>query len=166
MDTKMTWGGIGPKLAILSLPYAILAIFVMNREPGLLNAGFLEGGLYKAIGYAWLAIGVVFWVSSALYFLHDFKAGKLITRGPYGLCRNPIYASIIVFILPALAVLFHSGMVFTIVLILYLNFKLSIHGECLILSRIYGEEYERYKKSVNEIIPFPRYLFHRNVSVH
>jgi protein-S-isoprenylcysteine O-methyltransferase Ste14 len=46
-------------------------------------------------------------------------------------------------------------------LVLYLGFKISIHGETNVLRRIFGEEYEIYEKSVNEIIPFPRYLFKR-----
>jgi len=39
--------------------------------------------------------------------------------------------------------------------VLYLNFKISIHGENKVLEREFGEAYENYRKRVNEIIPFP-----------
>jgi protein-S-isoprenylcysteine O-methyltransferase Ste14 len=44
-------------------------------------------------------------------------------------------------------------------LVLYLGFKISIHGETIVLRRIFGEEYQIYEKSVNEIFPFPGHLF-------
>ncbi len=66
---------------------------------------------------------------------------------------------VIVFIIPALAIIFHSGLILSISFVLYLGFKISIHGETNVLKRIFGNEYELYERSVNEIIPFPRYLF-------
>jgi protein-S-isoprenylcysteine O-methyltransferase Ste14 len=63
--------------------------------------------------------------------------------------------------MPSLALIFHSGLIFSIAIVLYLGFKISIHGERNVLRRIFGDEYKIYEKSVNEIIPFPRYLFQR-----
>jgi len=155
----MTLFGCGPKLALLCLPYIILSLVVMFMYPDFFNLRFLDNIYARVLGYVWLAIGIVFWIYSAVYFLKYFKPGQLITRGPFGLCRNPIYSSIIVFIIPSLALVFHSGLTFTISLVLYIGFKISIHGETNVLRRIFGEEYDKYEKSVNEIIPFPRYLF-------
>jgi protein-S-isoprenylcysteine O-methyltransferase Ste14 len=58
-----------------------------------------------------------------------------------------------------MALIFHSGLTFSISLVLYIGFKISIHGEVNVLRRTFGEEYEIYEKSVNEIIPFPQHLF-------
>lgn len=155
----MTLGGIGPKLALLCLPYIILSFIVMFRYPEFFNLKFLDFTYLKVFGFVWLGIGVIYWISSAIFFLKNFKTGKLITNGPFAFCRNPIYSSIIVFLIPSLAVIFHSGLIFSISLVLYIAFKISIHGESRLLRRTFGEEYEIYEKSVNEIIPFPRYLF-------
>ena len=155
----MTLFGCGPKLALLCLPYIILSLVVMYMYHEFINLKFLDNIYARVLGYAWLATGIVFWIYSAVYFLKYFKPGQLITRGPFGLCRNPIYSSIIVFIIPSLALIFHSGLTFSIFLVLYIGFKISIHGETNVLRRIFGEEYDKYEKSVNEIIPFPRYLF-------
>ncbi|HBC79843.1 MAG TPA: hypothetical protein DEO60_09665 [Bacteroidales bacterium] len=155
MKTSMTLFGCGPKLALLCLPYILLSLTVMYRYPEFLKSGFLEYPFFKYMGFIWLVLGIIFWIYSAVWFLKYFKPGRLITQGPFALCRNPIYSSIIVFIIPALALIFHSGLIFSVALVLYLGFKISIHGETIILRRIFGEEYEIYEKSVNEIFPFP-----------
>jgi len=155
----MTLFGCGPKLAILCLPYIILSVFVMFMYPEFFNLKFLDILYAKVAGFIWLGIGIIFWIYSAVYFLKYFKPGELITKGPFGLCRNPIYSSIIIFIIPSLALIFHSGLTFSISIVLYIGFKISIHGETNVLKRIFGEEYEKYEKSVNEIFPFPRLKF-------
>lgn len=138
----------------------------MFRDPDFLNLKFFDFPYIRVIGIVWLGLGMIFWISSAISFLKHFKAGKLITRGPFALCRNPIYSSIIVFIIPSLALIFHSGLILSISLVLYIGFKISIHGESHVLRRTFGEEYEKYEKSVNEIIPFPRYLFWEKTPAH
>jgi protein-S-isoprenylcysteine O-methyltransferase Ste14 len=159
MKTSMTLFGCGPKLALLCLPYIILSLIVMYRYPEFFDLRLIDFTYVKVLGFVLLGLGIIFWAYSAIFFLKYFKPGKLITRGPFALCRNPIYSSIIVFIIPSLAIIFHSGLIFSISLVLYIGFKISIHGEVNILRRTFGEEYEIYKKSVNEIIPFPRYIF-------
>ncbi len=158
MKTSMTLFGCGPKLALLCLPYIILSLVVMHMYPEFFDLKFLDNIYARVSGYVWLSIGIVFWIYSAVYFLKYFKPGQLITKGPFALCRNPIYSSIIVFIVPALAAIFHSGLTLSISLVLYLGFKISIHGEISVLRKIFGEEYDIYESSVNEIFPFP----HRN----
>jgi protein-S-isoprenylcysteine O-methyltransferase Ste14 len=157
MEKKMTWEGIGPKLALITLPYIILALAVMHMNPLFLKINFISKFTCNILGYILLTTGLIFYVSTATTFFKYFNKGILITRGTYSLCRNPIYATFVVFILPALALLFQSGMIFTIDIVLYLNFKLSIHGEYRVLKAQFREEYEKYEQSVNEIIPIPKF---------
>lgn len=158
MKTPMTIGGIGPRLALLSLPYVILSLIVMYKYPAFGDLKFLDQTYFMIFGFTWLGLGLIFWISSAICFLRNFKKGRLICHGPFGLCRNPIYSSIIVFIIPSLALIYHSGLIFSISVVLYIGFKVSIHGETNLLRRSFGEEYETYEKSVNEIFPLPGFL--------
>jgi len=48
--------------------------------------------------------------------------------------------------------------------VMYIGFKISIHGESRLLQKLFGEEYERYVKSVNELFPFPQFLFRERKS--
>jgi len=155
----MTLNICGPKLALLCLPYILLALIIMIKYPEFFDLRFVDLILFKVSGIVWLGMGLIFWVYSAVYFLKYFQPGKLITRGPFALCRNPIYSSIIVFIIPSLSIIFHSGLTLSIALVLYIGFKISIHGETSVLRKLFGEEYDRYEKSVNELFPFPLYLF-------
>jgi protein-S-isoprenylcysteine O-methyltransferase Ste14 len=157
MKTKMTFIGIGSKLGLISLPYIVLAILVMLRDPQFLKLDFINYTLITWAGYAWIGIGIVFYIATVVVFLTDFKKGLLVTRGTFRLCRNPIYASFIVFFIPGLALFFQSGMILSIAFVLYLNFKLSIHGEDIVLEREFGEAYKTYRKGINDIVPFPRF---------
>jgi protein-S-isoprenylcysteine O-methyltransferase Ste14 len=159
MNKTMTLFGCGPKLALLCLPYIILSLSVLYVYPSFLDLSILNVISAKIIGFIWLGIGCVFWIYSAIFFLKYFKPGELITAGPFSLCRNPIYSSIIVFIIPSLALIFHSGLIFSISVVLYIGFKISIHGETIVLRRIFGDKFEKYERSVNEIFPFPKHLF-------
>ena len=42
-------------------------------------------------------------------------------------------------------------------LVLYINFKVLIHEEYDALRENFGAEYDAYEKSVNEIIPIPKF---------
>ena len=53
---------------------------------------------------------------------------------------------------------FNLGLILTIPVVLYIGFKLTIHGETIILRRIFGDDYYKYEKSVNEIFPMPSFL--------
>ena len=161
MNKSMTLFGCGPRLAIICLPYIILSFSVMYIYPDFLNLTFLNVIPVKIAGFIWLGIGCTFWIYSAIHFIKYFKPGELITSGPFSLCRNPIYSSIIIFIVPSLALIFHSGLVFSIAIVLYIGFKISIHGETIVLKRLFGEKYDIYEKSVNETFPFPRHLFNQ-----
>lgn len=157
----MTLGGIGPKLMMLCLPYILLSLTVMFQYPEFGQINFINHNIYKIIGIIWGILGVIFWIYSIIIFLSDFKKGELITRGTFALCRNPVYASMMVFIIPALGLIFNSGLIFSIAVVFYLSFKISIHGEVNILRKSFGEDYEIYVKSVNEVFPFPKYLFQK-----
>lgn len=161
MKNAMTLFGCGPKLAILCLPYILLSLAVMYKYPDFLDLRFLNNTTARIFGFIWLFAGAIFWIYSAVFFIRYFKPGVLLTSGPFGLCRNPIYSSIIVFIIPSLGIIFHSGLILSISVVLYIGFRISIHGETGILRKIFGEQYDRYEESVNEIFPFPGYIFRK-----
>ncbi|NVO21248.1 MAG: hypothetical protein HXX13_16215 [Bacteroidetes bacterium] len=156
MNSKMTYGGIGPKLALITLPYVILSIIIMQRDPQFLFMNVPDSLWLKIPGLILLAGGLLFYMFTIVIFLADFKNGQLITRGPFALCRNPIYATFLVFIIPGLALFLQSGLTLSIDLVLYINFRISIHGENRVLERQFGQEYIAYRSRVNELIPVPR----------
>lgn len=165
MKISTNWAGIGPKLALINLPFIILSIIIIFRYPDFFNLRFLDHNGVRILAFLWLAIGLVFWGASAVWFLKYFKQGNLITTGPFALCRNPIYSSIIVFIIPAIGLILHSGLILSIALVLYITLRISIHGEEVVLLRLFGEEYEAYRRTVNNVFPFPNYIFRKKLEL-
>lgn len=153
MNKSMTLFGCGPRMALMCLPYVVLSLVVMFRYPEFLNLQFLDSLPVRIAGFAWMSLGLIFWAYSAVFFIRNFKPGVLLTTGPFRLCRNPIYSSIILFIVPALGIIFHSGLIISIALVMYIAFTLTIHGEEIVLERIFGEVFEHYKKTVNRFFP-------------
>jgi protein-S-isoprenylcysteine O-methyltransferase Ste14 len=158
MKNGMTLFGCGPKLALLSLPYILLSIAIMITYPEFLSFWSLNPLPFYIAGGLMVITGLIFWVYSAIFFIRKFKPGVLLTSGPFSLCRNPIYSSIILFIIPSIGLLLRSGLILTIPVVLYIGFRLTIHGETIILKRTFGEEYDNYERSVNEVFPVPPFL--------
>ena len=106
MTTKneMKWSGVGPRLALTTLPFIMLAIIFKIKEPNFLVMDFLNELIAKIIGFSWLAIGIVFYLISAKTY-----------------------------------------------------FKVLIQEEYVNLKKIFGDEYDRYEKKVNEIFPIPKF---------
>lgn len=155
----MTVAGIGPKLALLSLPYLAFTIFLTIKFKYAVNIASLTKipkDIIIIAGLILLVIGIVFYITTAMTFLRDFKKGILMKTCTYALSRNPIYASFIIFFVPAIALILNSWVILTVSLQAYIIFKLFISEEVTLLEKNFGDEYLEYKKKVNELFPFYR----------
>jgi protein-S-isoprenylcysteine O-methyltransferase Ste14 len=101
-------------------------------------------------------IGVYFWFSAALRVRRAFASHQLAQSGVFRLSRNPMYAGFIVFIIPGLALLLNDLLLIAISLVMYLVFKMLVGREERCLAEQFGEEFERYRKSVPQLLPFVR----------
>lgn len=154
MNKRMTYSGIGPKLGAASLPYLTFAIFLSLKFKNASNIGLIPRSIVLGTGFIILGIGIIFYFSTVITLMKEFKKGKLITHGTYSLCRNPIYASVIVFFIPAAALIANSWIILTVSLYMYIMFKLFIEEEVSILEENFGDQYLEYKNKVNELFPF------------
>ncbi|HUW66173.1 MAG TPA: isoprenylcysteine carboxylmethyltransferase family protein [Spirochaetia bacterium] len=156
MTQDMTRWGIGPKLAMATILYSILIEYVTSSFPQIFDFPFIPRFMTTIIGLIILIIGVLFFISSISTFSREYKKGKLITTGTYSLCRNPIYSSFIVFIIPSIALLLHAWLLITASIFMYVMFKANIGKENEYLRDRYGDEYRGYERRVNEILPIPK----------
>lgn len=90
-----------------------------------------------------------------MYFVRRFFAGGLLTGGPFAWCRNPIYASFIVFLLPAAALLADAWPLLAADAVLYAIFRALIGREDRMLAERFGGEYQAYRRRVGEVLPLP-----------
>jgi len=92
-------------------------------------------------GLVILAIGLIFYFITIPTLLKGLKETKLVTSGTFSLCCNPLYAAIILFIIPGVALMMNSWLMLTTSIAGYIAFKLYIKEEVKEMEKFFGDEY-------------------------
>jgi len=147
----LTAGGVGPRIIISALPFLITAIICEIFFPAIcrFNPGY--PAMLKIPGFVHTGLGLVLYIGAVFQFSRNFPKGKLITSGIYGISRNPIYATWIVFVLPGLSLAFNNWIFLLTDLVFSLAFSLLIRKEESDLESVFGREYIIYKQQVGRI---------------
>jgi protein-S-isoprenylcysteine O-methyltransferase Ste14 len=85
-----------------------------------------------------------------------FSKGKLVTTGAYGVVRNPIYASVTFFVLPAVVLMTLTWVYFVPSIFLYAGVMIFIGEEEKQLTKAFGKAYEDYIARVDRLVPFKK----------
>ncbi len=151
----MTIIGQGGKIILFMLPSLIAAILVHVYFP---QIAALPDSLQfiQPAGYILLIPGVLLWGTAVFQLLTGFSKGKLVTRGAYGVVRNPIYSSVTFFILPAVALLTFTWVYLVPAGFLYAGVMKFIGTEEQQLTEAFGKEYEDYLARVDRLVPFKK----------
>jgi protein-S-isoprenylcysteine O-methyltransferase Ste14 len=152
---KLSFLGAGPKIARIMLPWLALTIFltIMKKELFVFSGG--GSRFIRDAGFIVLGAGLIFYFITVRGLLKGLKETKLMTTGGYFLCQNPLYASLILLIIPGMALLLNSWLILTTSVIGFIMFKLHIKSEYSDLERVFGESYLKYKSETPEFFPFP-----------
>jgi protein-S-isoprenylcysteine O-methyltransferase Ste14 len=152
---KLNALGIGPKIGIVTIPYFIVTLFLtIYYGKAFSVCAVFDRPLYIA-GIILLAIGIVFYAVTARLLLKGIKNTVLMTTGTYYLCQNPLYAGIMLMIVPSISFLLHTWLILTTSLVAYIMFKINIKSEYKEMESFFGETYLSYKKNTPELFPFP-----------
>jgi protein-S-isoprenylcysteine O-methyltransferase Ste14 len=154
-DNGMNIFGQGPRLMLFTAPAAAGALVAHLRWPGLVGVP-LPGSVLRPVGEALILLGLAFWLTAVVQLLVGFPRGRLVTSGAYGVCRNPIYSSIALLVLPGLALASRTWGYLVAAAVLCLGVWIFIPREESDLLRVFGDEYRRYTARVHRIIPFAR----------
>lgn len=151
---KMDFFGVGPQIGIVLIPWWAITIllssisnwFTFTSEK---STDLVIGGVFL------LLFGLIFYFYSVRLLLAGLKEGKLVTRGTFYLCQNPLYISFVLFFIPATALLLNSWLVLTSSLIGFVLVKVYVSREYRVLEQTFGDEYRRYIAWTPEYFPFP-----------
>ena len=147
--------GQGGKIILFMLPSLIAALWVHIYFPQI--AALPERiGFIRPIGYLLLLLGLILWGTAVIQLLTGFSRGQLVTTGAYGIVRNPIYASVTFFILPAVALMTFTWVYLVASVFLYVGVMIYISEEEKQLTKAFGKEYEDYIARVDRLVPFKR----------
>ena len=153
---KLNFLGIGPKIAIVLLPWLGTSIIISCLYRDTFNYTRESSQILLAGGIVMMAAALIFYLSTVRMLLKGLRETRLMTKGPYRLCQNPLYASMIIGIIPALSLLLNSWLILTSSVVGYFLFKLFIKSEYAELEKFFGEDYLKYKKNTPELFPIPK----------
>jgi protein-S-isoprenylcysteine O-methyltransferase Ste14 len=152
--SKLSFLGIGPKIATVLLPWLAFTITLSCTRKELFIFSS-DGKIILLFGIILMLFGLIFYFSTIRLLLNGLKQSKLITTGAYSLCQNPLYSAIILFIIPALSLLLNSWLILTSSLTGYVMLKIFIRNEYKELEILFGDQYIKYKNETPEFFPFP-----------
>jgi protein-S-isoprenylcysteine O-methyltransferase Ste14 len=139
------------RLSILGFVAAVAALV------GLLYTQSLFGTEPISIGLQVAAALLMVW-ARATFGMRSFHAaanptdGELVTHGPYGIVRNPIYAAAILFTWAGVAA--HASLVSVALGLVVAGGMLArIFSEERMLRARYGSTYAEYEKRVKRLVP-------------
>lgn len=151
--------GVGPQIMLRTSPFLISAIAVEIFRPKWLEISFLTESWTSYLGWIWLCIGIVLFITTIVQFSVNFPKGKLITNGMYAWSRNPIYSTWILFILPGLGLGLNNWLFFVSSVAMCLSTILLVKEEESMLLKCFGKTYEAYRTQVGLILRLPKFYF-------
>ena len=140
----------GKTLSILAFAAIVLAVLGLAKTGGILATGPLGWTLQGA------AVALMIWArvtfgGRSFHFAANPTAGGLVTWGPYGFVRHPIYASILLFI--AVSLVDHpttaNGALFLVALA---GTAVRMRTEETLVTAQYPE-YREYARATSRLIP-------------
>jgi len=148
--------GVGPRIMLFTSPFLISAIYTEWKSFEFSKISLLDRPLFSTIGWLWLSVGIVLFVSSIVQFSRNFPKGQLLTTGMFACSRNPIYACWIVFILPAIGLICNNWLFFLSAAVMCAATLYMVKEEEKQLLEVFGDAYARYKQRVGCIIRFTK----------
>lgn len=151
---KMDFYGVGPKIGRILIPWWAVTI-ILSLTTHSFRITPERSTTLTIIGAAYLALGLIFYFTSVKLLLKGLKEGKLVTKGTFSLCQNPLYVSFVFMLIPAIGVLLNSWLVLTTCIVGFILMKVYISNEYHILEEAFGDEYLKYKAETPEFFPLP-----------
>lgn len=152
---KLNFLGVGPKIAILLLPWLAATITLSCIKHAIFAYVSGNSSILLVSGILLMVFGAIFYFSTVLLLLKGLRETRLVTTGAFSLCQNPLYSSIILFIIPALSLILNSWLILTTSFVGYVLFKVFIKEEYTVLEKFFGESYIKYRNSTPEFFPLP-----------
>jgi protein-S-isoprenylcysteine O-methyltransferase Ste14 len=152
----MSFFGVGPKIGVILLPWLAASIIISSITKGIFAFSNANSNVVLICGIILMIPALAFYFSTVKVLLKGLNETKLMTKGAFGLCQNPLYASICLFIIPALSLILNSWLVLTTSVVGYILFKIYIKSEYIELEKFFGREYLDYKARTPEFFPFPK----------
>jgi protein-S-isoprenylcysteine O-methyltransferase Ste14 len=152
---KLSFLGIGPKIARVAIPWLVIAIALTLLFPSVFTFGKTSQQPLLIAGAVLLAIALVFYIATLTVMVPGIRNTRLVTGGVYRLCQNPLYAALLLFLIPGLGLMMNSWIIPTASILGSLAFRKFIHEEEDLLEHLFGDEYRQYRDKTSLFFPNP-----------
>jgi protein-S-isoprenylcysteine O-methyltransferase Ste14 len=139
--------GSGDRIMLLTLPFLVVGGALNAANPALFSVGGPPRWLWIA-SIAVLVVGAVIWAWSVALILVNVPKGRLITTGPYGWVKLPLYGAVGLLVLPSLGILLDTWLGVLLGAVVYAGSRLFAPAEEAQLSRAFGAAWQRYSSGV------------------
>jgi protein-S-isoprenylcysteine O-methyltransferase Ste14 len=153
----MTVWGVGPRFTVLSVGYGAVCLAVSFWLPDIFLIDTVPVWLLVLLGSLLIAVGIPFFFVSAAAVHRAYHAGRLLTGGVYRLCRHPLYASWVVFIVPGVVLITRTWLGLSVPVFMYVLLRILVRKEEAYLESRFGEEYRAYRARVPAVFPLPNW---------
>ena len=150
---KLDFFGAGPKIGRIVLPWLATTIVLTLVIPSVFTFPAPAKPYLLISGGVILAAGLVSYAITVRSLLKGLKESRLVTTGLYGVCQNPLYAVILLLIIPGIALMMNSWIILTAPVVGYLAFRKYISQEYNEMTEVFGEDYRKYKEKTPEFFP-------------
>jgi protein-S-isoprenylcysteine O-methyltransferase Ste14 len=142
----------GARISILATAIAVLALVRMIYTNSAFGTGPITIGMQVAAVVLMLYARITFGLRS-FHAAANPTEGGLVTKGPYALVRNPIYAAVILF--TSAALIAHWSVENALLAVaITVAMLVRIHFEEKFLRQHYRGEYEEYEQRVKRLLPY------------
>ena len=152
---KLTFLGIGPKIARVTIHYLVIAIGLTILFPAIFTFGKDLQKPFLVAGIIVLALALAFYIATLRLMVPGIRNNRLVTGGVYRLCRNPLYSALLLFLIPGVGLLLNSWIILSASIIGYLLFRKYIFQEEEVLERLFGDDYRNYRNKTSLFFPNP-----------
>jgi len=152
---KLTFLGIGPKIARITIPYLVVTIALTLIFPAVFTFGKGPEEPLLVAGIVLLAIALALYIATLYKLVPGIRDNRLVTGGVFRLCRNPLYAALLLFLIPGIGLLLNSWIIPTASILGCVAFRMYISEEEDLLERLFGEEFRQYRDKTSLFFPNP-----------
>ncbi len=158
---KLNFLGAGPKIARILIPWLAATLVIRVVCNDMFRIATAKLSILMIVGIIFMVTGLIFYAITVKGLLRGLKETKLVITGGYFMCQNPLYSSLILFIIPGLAILLNSWLMLATTPIGYILFKVYIKSEYEELELFFGKYYLEYRDKTPEFFPFPVKKFNK-----
>lgn len=139
--------GSGDKIGLFALPFIVFGLGLNLWKPNWFSVGG-PSKLLQIISIIILVPGIINWAWSIYLILTKIPGKRLITTGPFSIIKHPLYTGVAFLVLPWFGFLCNSWLGLVIGGAFYAGRILYAPAEEELLSKEFGEAWEKYTKKV------------------